>query len=82
MTQKQLAERIGTRQSNIARLESGNCNPSFHFLQKVAVHLIKASLLRCVNGRTNILILSKSFAFLASFAVIVSSQRPLGTQRP
>ena len=82
MTQKQLAERIGTRQSNIARLESGNCNPSFHFLQKVAGALDKSLLLRCVNGRTSILILSKSFALIASFAVIVLPQRPLGTQRP
>ena len=36
MTQKQLAEKIGTKQSNIARLESGNYNPSYQFLQKVA----------------------------------------------
>ncbi len=36
MTQKQLAEKIGTKQSSIARLESGNYNPSFQFLQKVA----------------------------------------------
>lgn len=41
MTQKQLAEKIGTRQSNIARLESGNYNPSFKFLQKVAGALDK-----------------------------------------
>lgn len=41
MTQKQLAEKIGTKQSNIARLESGNSNPSFHFLQKVAGALDK-----------------------------------------
>lgn len=41
MTQKELAEKIGTKQSNIARLESGNYNPSFHFLQKVAVALNK-----------------------------------------
>ena len=41
MTQKQLAEKIGTRQSNIARLESGNGNPSFLFLQKVAGALDK-----------------------------------------
>ena len=41
MTQKQLAEKIGTRQSNIARLESGNSNPSFRFLQKVAGALDK-----------------------------------------
>ena len=41
LTQKELAERIGTKQSNIARLESGNYNPSFHFLQKVAAALGK-----------------------------------------
>lgn len=41
MTQKELAEKIGTKQSNIARLESGNYNPSFQFLQKVAVALNK-----------------------------------------
>ena len=36
MTQKQLAEKIGTKQSSIARLESGNYNPSYQFLQKIA----------------------------------------------
>lgn len=36
MTQKQLAEKAGTKQSSIARLESGNYNPSFQFLQKIA----------------------------------------------
>lgn len=41
MTQKQLAEKIGTKQSNIARLESGNYNPSYQFLQKVAGALDK-----------------------------------------
>lgn len=41
MTQKQLAEKIGTKQSNIARLESGNYNPSFQFLQKIANALDK-----------------------------------------
>lgn len=41
MTQKQLAEKVGTKQSNIARLESGNYNPSFQFLQKVATALGK-----------------------------------------
>ena len=35
-TQKQLAQRIGTTQSAIARLEGGNTNPSIAFLQKVA----------------------------------------------
>lgn len=41
MTQKQLAEKVGTKQSNIARLESGNYNPSIQFLQKVADALNK-----------------------------------------
>lgn len=36
LTQKQLAELSGTNQSSIARLESGNYNPSFKFLQKIA----------------------------------------------
>jgi len=32
LTQKDLAELVGTRQSNISRLESGNYNPSLGFL--------------------------------------------------
>ncbi len=35
LSQKELAEKIGTKQSAIARLESGNINPSIEFLQKV-----------------------------------------------
>ncbi|MBI5134792.1 helix-turn-helix transcriptional regulator [Candidatus Uhrbacteria bacterium] len=35
-TQAQLAKKIGTQQSAIARLESGNYNPSIGLLQKVA----------------------------------------------
>lgn len=36
MTQKQIAEKVGTKQSAIARLESGNVNPSLDFLEKIA----------------------------------------------
>ncbi len=35
VTQEQLAKKIGTKQSAIARLESGNANPSLEFLEKV-----------------------------------------------
>lgn len=36
MTQKELAEIVGTRQSNISRLERGDYNPSLRFLKKIA----------------------------------------------
>ncbi|KUK32065.1 MAG: Helix-turn-helix domain protein [Thermoanaerobacterales bacterium 50_218] len=36
MTQAELARKVGTRQSAIARLESGSYNPSLRFLKKVA----------------------------------------------
>lgn len=36
MTQLDVAKKIGTKQSAIARLESGNVNPSLEFLQKIA----------------------------------------------
>ena len=41
MTQEQLAKKIGTKQSAIARIESGNANPSIGFLQKLAEALGK-----------------------------------------
>ena len=36
LTQKELAQKIGTKQSAISRLESGKANPSLLFLQKIA----------------------------------------------
>ena len=41
MTQESLAELVGTKKSNISRLESGRYNPSLDFLVKVAVGLGK-----------------------------------------
>ena len=41
ITQEVLAERVGTKKSNISRLESGNYNPSLEFLVKVAGSLGK-----------------------------------------
>lgn len=34
LTQKQLAEKMGTAQANISRFENGNSNPSLDVLQK------------------------------------------------
>lgn len=36
VTQKKLAQKIGTKQSVISRLESGRANPSVNFLKKLA----------------------------------------------
>ena len=36
MTQESLAELVGTKKSNISRLESGRYNPGLDFLVKVA----------------------------------------------
>jgi DNA-binding XRE family transcriptional regulator len=41
LSQKELAERIGTNQSAISRLENGRYNPSIDFLSKVARALNK-----------------------------------------
>lgn len=49
-TQKKLAKRIGTKQSAIARLESGTYNPSLDFLKKVT-HALDARLRITVSER-------------------------------
>ena len=36
LTQKELAEKIGTQQSNISRIEKGNYNPSIEMLKRIA----------------------------------------------
>lgn len=36
LTQAQLAERTGIRQSNLSRLEGGSCNPSLEMMNRVA----------------------------------------------
>ena len=41
LSQKELAKRMGTAQSNISRFESGNYNPTVEFLQKMASSLGK-----------------------------------------
>ena len=40
-SQEELAQKVGTKKSNISRLESGNYNPSLDFLYKIAKGLGK-----------------------------------------
>jgi len=47
LSQKELAERMGTRQSAISRFESGTYNPTITFLQKVT---------KALNARMEIVI--------------------------
>lgn len=42
LTQKQLAEKMGTAQANISRFENENANPSLDFLPKMASCMGKA----------------------------------------
>ena len=41
LTQKELAEMVGTKQSNISRLESGSYNPSLELLKRIAIAMGK-----------------------------------------
>ncbi len=46
MTQQALADRAGTKKSNISRMESGRYNPSLDFIVKVADSLGKKVTIR------------------------------------
>ena len=48
LTQEQLALLVGTKQSNISRLESGEYNPSIEFLSKVASAMGKTLEIRLI----------------------------------
>ena len=37
LTQKELADKIGTQQSNVSRIEKGNSNPSIATLKRIAL---------------------------------------------
>ena len=49
LTQEMLAERAGTKKSNISRFESGKYNPSLDFLIRVAECLNKSIQIKVVK---------------------------------
>ena len=48
MPQKELSEKTGIRQSNISRIENGNCSPTVETLEKIAEGLGKKLEIRFV----------------------------------
>ncbi|MFT9266264.1 helix-turn-helix domain-containing protein [Oenococcus sp.] len=48
LSQRELAERLGKPQSTIARIESGNVNPSFGTIEEIANNLGKRLQIRFV----------------------------------
>jgi DNA-binding XRE family transcriptional regulator len=49
LTQAELAKKIGMKQSNISRFESGEYNPSIEFLSKIATGLNKTINIQLTN---------------------------------
>jgi ribosome-binding protein aMBF1 (putative translation factor) len=50
LTQSELARRVGTKQSSIARLESGQSKPSISFLERLVTALDASLEIRIVPG--------------------------------
>jgi len=46
LTQKDLAEKIGTKQTAIARIESGRINPTVNLLERIAMALNSRLIIR------------------------------------
>ena len=51
LTQEKLAQKIGTKQSVISRLERGNANPSVAFLKKLAQALNSHLEIKFISSR-------------------------------
>ena len=69
LTQAELAELVGTKQSSIARLESGKSEPSLSFLRKVV---------EALGGKLETRIMSEEEELVAKEAVLLESKvRPI-----
>ena len=49
LTQADLANKIGMKQSNISRFESGESNPSIEFISRIATGLNKSINIQLIN---------------------------------
>jgi len=67
LTQKQLAKLVGTRQSSISRLESGDSQPSLSFLRRVV---------KALGGRLEVRVISQEEAAAASQQSVIDISQP------
>ena len=68
LTQEQLAELVGTKQSSIARLESGNTQPRLSFLRRVV---------EAMGGQLEVRIISKEEATTRTRPSIPTTDQPI-----
>jgi transcriptional regulator with XRE-family HTH domain len=67
LTQEQLAELVGTKQSSIARLESGNTQPSLSFLRRVV---------EALDGRLQLQIVPQEEAMAPARVSVPTTDQP------
>lgn len=67
MTQKELAERVGTKQPSIARIESGASLPTVSFLEKIA-NALDVSLEVTLSAPTTITVSHTAFTCMENTA--------------
>lgn len=75
-SQADLAERVGTKQANISRLESGLANPSVRFLQKLAAAFDARLSIRLDAEHSNVLGVNASAGSVNSEVVEVAIHVP------
>jgi len=68
LTQEQLAELVGTKQSSIARLESGNTQPRLSFLRRVV---------EAMGGQLEVRIISEEEATTRTRPSIATTDQPI-----
>jgi transcriptional regulator with XRE-family HTH domain len=79
VTQKQLAELIGTKQSGVSRAESGNYLPSLSFLNKIAKAL-KTKLIVIFDFMSKFPSEAETISFERDFISAIPSETPVGME--
>ena len=75
LTQSELAERTGLRQSNISRIEKGQAKPSLATLCKIAHGLGKRLEIKFVNVKQELFIPTERFLFLWEIMIVMEKRK-------